>query len=263
MKVSQTQIKAYKSCRRLYELSYIENLRYNKDIEALETGKSYHSKIEQLYKTGVFECTGDKTDAMAYAYQKYICPKFKATVAEEWFEFALNEKHTLVGKVDAIAEDGLLVEHKTTSGDIGEEYVYNLQWNEQVPAYMLSHGVTEMYYTAIRKPTIRQKMKETNEEFIQRCREWYDEDTENKIRVFKVTRTPEELEEYRVQLLNTIDEMENCKLFYKNTAHCTCWGRRCEFAPICLNYDPKLEYIDFTKIDREKQKKELSENELF
>ena len=263
MRVSQTQVKAYKSCRRLYELSYVEGLKYNKSIDALDTGATYHGKIEQLYKKGYFDYTGDKTDAMAFAYEKYIYPQFKVECAEKWFEYQLNDKHTLIGKVDAIATDGLLVEHKTTSNNVGEEYIYNLQWDEQVLAYMLSHGVNEMYYTVIKKPTIRQKQNETDEEFLQRCCAWYAEDTESKVRVFKLTRTQEELDEYKEQLIATIDEMEKCKLFYRNTTHCTCWGRRCEFSQICLNYNPKLEYVDFTKIDREQKRKELSEDELF
>lgn len=263
MKVSQSQVKCYKSCKRLYELQYIEGLRYNKDIDALKTGSSYHSKIEQLYDKGYFDCTGDKTDAMALAYEKYIYPQFKVDCAEKWFEYALNEKHILIGRVDAVAKDGLLVEHKSTSGEVGEEYLYNLQWDEQVLSYMLANGVREMYYTVIRKPTIRQKKGETDEEYLQRCGEWYDEDTESKIRVFKVTRTDEEIEEYKQQLIATVDEMEQCHLYYRNTAHCTCWGRRCEYSQICLNYNPKLDYIDFTKIDREKQRKEISEDELF
>lgn len=263
MQVSQSQIRCFKACRRLYELKYIEGLQYNKDIEPLKVGASYHEKIEQLYSKGYFDCDNSKVDAMAFAYEMFIYPKFKVKVAEKWFEYQLNDKHSLIGRVDAIAEDGLLVEHKTTSSDITEEYVYNLQWDEQVLSYMLAYGVREMYYTVCKKPTIRQKTNETDEEFFERCCKWYEEDTEDKIKVFKVTRTDEEIEKYKQQLIETIDEMEKTTLFYNNTSNCTCWGRRCEYSSICLNYDAKLEYIDFTKVDKEEKRKEMSGDELY
>lgn len=263
MKVSQSQVRCYKACRRLYYLKYVEGLQYNKEIEPLQVGASYHEKIEELYNKGYFESGATKTDAMAFAYEKYIYPQFKVKGAEKWFDCQLNDKHSLIGRVDAIAEDGLLVEHKTTSSDITEEYLYNLQWDEQVLAYMLAYGVTEMYYTVCKKPTIRQKQNETDEEFFGRCCKWYDEDTNSKIKVFKVTRTQEEIDNYKQQLIDTIDEMEQQTLFYNNTSNCTCWGRRCEYSSICLNYDPKLEYVDFTKEDKEQKRKEMSEDELY
>lgn len=250
MRISYSQLRTYKECRRLYELSYVEGLKYNKPIETLETGTSYHGKIEQIYNTGDFERTGDKTDAMAIAYKKYIYPRFKVLATEQWFEYPLGN-HTLIGRVDAIAEDNKLVEHKTTSGNVGDEYLYNLQWDEQVPIYMITHGVTEMHYTVIKKPTIRQKQNESLEEYIERCAAWYDEDTQNKIGLFNITRTLEELEEYKKQLIITLDEIENNKLFFRNPSHCSCWGRRCEYSQICLNYNPNIDYIDFTKFKQE------------
>lgn len=263
MQVSQSQVKCYKACRRLYELKYIEGLQYNKDIETLQLGSSYHDKLEQLYSKGYFDCGIDKTDAMALAYEKYIYPQFKVKCAEKWFEYKLNDKHSLIGRVDAIAEDGLIVEHKTTSSDITEEYLYNLQWDEQVLAYMLAYGVTEMYYTVCKKPTIRQKQNETEEEYFERCCKWYEEDTDDKIKVFKVSRTQEEIDKYKEQLIKTIDEIEKCTLFYNNTSNCTCYGRRCEYSSICLNYDAKLDYVDFTKVDKEEKRKEMNENGLY
>ena len=250
MKVSQSQVKCYKSCRRLYDLRYNEGLRYKGEIQTLKDGTSYHEKLESLYKTGTFERTGEKADAMAAAYEKYIYPKFKVSVAEDPFETQLSDKHVLIGKVDGIAENGRLVEHKTTSYDV-DEFVYNLQFDEQVLAYMAGKGVNEMYYTVCKKPTIRQKQTETEEEFIKRCVEWYDTDTENKIRVVLVKRNWKEVDEYLDTLEKTIDEMESCKLFYRNTCNCMSYGRMCEYASICLNYDPKMEYVDFEKRERE------------
>lgn len=246
MRISVSQLKAYKACRRLYELSYIEKLKYNKPIAALETGSNYHSKVESINNCGDFERTLDVTDAMAVAYKKHIFPFLKVVKAEEWFEREFG-KHILIGRFDGIAEDGSLVEHKTTSGDVGEEYLYNLQWDDQTLFYMLSKGVNALYHTVIKKPTIRQKQGESIEEFIKRCEQWYDVDTSRKIGLFKIVRSNEEIVRYAEQLKLLLDEIENTTIYFKNPCHCQSWGRRCEYSQICLNYNPNEDYIDFTK----------------
>ena len=43
---------------------------------------------------------------------------------------------------------------------------------------MLLTGMRKVWYTVCRKPTIRQKKNETDEEFFGRMVAWYDEDTE-------------------------------------------------------------------------------------
>lgn len=262
MKISTSKIRCYKSCRRLYYFKYIEGLEYVKPIEALEDGKSYHAKIESLYKDGWFsmDLENPKITAMAMAYEKYIYPQFKCTKAEEWFELPLqkNNKYTLVGRFDAIADDGLPVEHKTTSSDVDDQYIYNLRLDEQILNYMLASGKNEMYYTVCKKPTIRQRQNETEEEFLDRCIAWYSEDTDRKIRVIKVTRNKKEIEQQKEQLLYIAKEIEKMekddkkpasagRVFYRNQCFCQQYGRTCEFACICLDYDPKLEYIEFKK----------------
>ena len=265
MKISSSKVKCYKACKRLYFLRYVEGLEYLPAISTLEDGKSYHGKLEQLYNEGYFTIDEDnpKISAMACAYEKYIYPQFKVNRAEEWFEYPLNEDITLVGRFDGIAEDGCVVEHKTTSADVDDEYIYNLQWDEQVLNYMLASGKNKIYYTVCKKPTIRQKQNETAEDFLNRCIAWYDEDTDKKIRVISVERSEKEVEAQKRQLLHIAMQMqvdeeyykflkENSGkdrevVFYRNQSHCTCYGRRCEFASICLDYDPKLEYVEFKK----------------
>ena len=255
MKISVTKLKCFESCRFAYKFRYIEKLEPVKKADVLVTGSNYHEKLEQIYKDGY--CTVDDysvESAMALAYEKYIFPKFKVKTVEEWFEYDLGKyRHTLIGRVDGVAEDGTLVEHKTTSANNLEEYEYNLQWDEQILAYMLGYGVKKMWYTIIKKPTIRQKKDETDEEFFDRMCKWYDEDTNSKIRVVSVERTDEQLEEFKEHLEILADIMENAeidqKYLYRNPLHCNCWGRRCEYSSICLNYNPDEQYVDFVKTE--------------
>ena len=67
MKISSTKVKCYKACKRLYYLKYVEGLEYTQPIDALESGKSYHAEIEDMYNNdGWFVPADDpKIHAMA------------------------------------------------------------------------------------------------------------------------------------------------------------------------------------------------------
>lgn len=249
MRLSVSRIKTFKACRRLYELKYIEHLEPVQKPEALETGSNYHKLLERI-NSGDMDALDEgysKEEAMALAYHKYIYSRFKVKEAEKWMEYDLGNGDTLVGIVDGIAEDGCIVEHKSTGMEITEAYEYNLIWDEQILSYMLMTGARKVYYTVCRKPTIRQKFSETDEDFFSRMVSWYDEDTDTKIRLLEITRTDEEVEAFRESLMDILQEMKEVKHFYKNTCHCNMWGRRCEYSSICMHYDPEQEYIEFVK----------------
>lgn len=253
---SVSRLKLFKACRRAYELRYVHNLIPVAKAEALEVGLAYHKKIEELYVNGGEIDFDDlsRENAMATAYRKYIYPHFNVEGVEDWFEHKLPDGNLLIGRTDGIAEDGSLVEHKTTSSEIGEDYEYDLQWDEQILGYMLATGARKMWYTVCRKPTIRQKKNESDEDFFWRMVEWYEEDTESKIKLIQIERTDEEVLAFRDEVQKLIAEIQNCTNFYKNCGNCNRWGRRCEYSPVCLHYDPEQEYIEFKK--REEVKRE-------
>lgn len=262
MRTSISALKLFKACRRAYQLKYVEGLEPVQTPEALETGRNYHKKIEDVCNGCLDTSDLSRESAMALAYQKYIQPQFHVKTVEEWVEYDLGDGNTLVGRIDARTENNALVEHKTTSQDIGEEYEYDLQWDEQLLAYMLMTGARQMYYTIIKKPTIRQKKNETEQEFFDRMVSWYDEDTESKIRVLFVFRTDDEVEAFRRELQETVSELANVKAYYKNTAYCNKFGRRCEYAPVCLYYDPDQEYVEFTRREKKNAVDETERTEF-
>lgn len=244
--LSATRIKLFKACRRAYELKYIEGLEPVTTADSLKIGATYHAKLEQLYKEGDFDQDFSRESAMATAYKKYIYPKFAVKASEEWQRYKLQNGEVMLGRVDGIATDGNLVEHKTTSLS-PDEYEYNLQWDEQILTYMLMTGARNVWYTICRKPTIRQKKNETEEEFYDRMVAWYDEDTDSKLAVYLLNRTDADVEEYRQSLEKIATEIAHCDDFYRNTCHCNAWGRRCEYASVCLHYDPEQEYVEFVR----------------
>ena len=248
MRASISRIKAFKACRRMWWFKYRENLIPVQPVESLETGKSYHAFLEMLENGEPLpDDDYSKAAAMARAYEKYILPQFHVVAAEKELEKPVGD-HVLHGFVDGISDDGYIVEHKTTSADISEggEYEYNLLWDEQVLAYMSLTGLRKVYYTVCRKPTIRLKKDESEEEFFERMVAWYDDDTAHKIRLFVVERTDLEVLQFEADFRAICDEMEH-PMIYTNTCHCNAWGRRCEYSSICLNYNPEQQYIEFMK----------------
>lgn len=248
MRASVSQIKAFKACRRAWYFKYSEKLEPVQVAESLQTGRKYHALLETLENGEELPEEYTKECAMATAFKKYIFPYIKVVAAEKELELPVGD-HILHGFVDGLSEDGCIVEHKTTSMDISEggEYEYNLLWDEQVLAYMALTGSRKVYYTVCKKPTIRLKKGETEEEFYQRMVEWYDEDTDQKIRLFVVERTDAEVEQFLKDFSDICDVMEQAKTLYRNTGNCTKFGRRCEYSSICLNYDPAQQYLEFTK----------------
>lgn len=255
MRGSISRLKLFKACHRAYFFRYVEGLEPVQKSEALETGTSYHERIEAMYKNPEDMSWLESEDyskeaAMARAYRLHIFHDLPVKAVEEWAE-GIAGKHILIGRVDGIAEDGALVEHKTTSLNL-DEYEYNLQWDEQMLTYMWLTDTNHIWYTLIRKPTIKQKKNETDEEFYYRMLDWYEEDTHDKIRLVKIERSDKEIKDCIQELIWTMNDIEdldegNIARWSKNTCYCNHWGRRCEYANICMNYDPNQEYVEFVK----------------
>lgn len=247
MKVSISRLKLFKACRRAYELKYIKNLVPIQKAEALEIGTSYHDKLESLYNTGEFECEPSMATAMALAYKKYIYPQFKVEEAEKDFTYDLGDGDELVGRIDAIAKDGNIVEHKTTGQTNLDEYEFSLMWDEQLLAYMLVEDVRKVYYTICRKPNIRQKQNESDEDFFKRMVDWYDDDTNEKIRLVELVKTDDDVQEFKDNLMQTLKELKTTSTMYRNTCHCSQYGRRCEYSGICLEKQLADSYVGYER----------------
>lgn len=257
MQITSSQVRAFKSCRRLYELQYIEQLKPKVTPEALQTGSSYHALVEKILKGLTYE-EDTIVGVMAEQFKVHILPKLPKIVAvEKEFKVNISEDECLIGKLDGITEDLTPVEHKTTASVIDEAYINKLQWDDQVTNYLLAMSllnnklITKAIYTVIRKPSIRLKQNETEEEYINRCREWYCEDTDKKVATFPIVRSQEDLNEKQEELIYISKEINSCKKFYRNPSHCSIMG--CQFSSICLSYVPEIGSIDFIKKDKKNE----------
>lgn len=263
MKASNSKIQCYKTCRRMYELKYVHGMRWLGSTEALEQGKSYHALLaEVLLKSDESTATAlSKTKGMVRAFEKWILPQFegkKVVECERYFEYKTKAGHTLFGYLDGVFENGELLEHKTTSSDVDGNYRIKLENDEQTMCYLLATGQTSILYTMIKKPTIRQKKGETDEDFEQRCVDWYEEDTCHKIDCQWIEKTQEELSKFEEELDSTLDEMEQQKLFFKCPTSCNKFGRMCEYFPLCNNFNENESYMNFVKYDEQEKDSSLS-----
>lgn len=251
IKLSNSAIQTFKNCRRAYELRYVMGVLPVTSADPLERGRNYHEKIESVLKGGTFEPSDPKIDAMVVGgFMAHILPDLgEVRAVEEWFEKPLPNGNVVIGRVDGILPDGRIVEHKTTSANLDEAYIAGLQNDEQILTYMWAYDVNDIVYTVCKTPTIRQKKDETDEDFYLRCCAWYAEDTESKVGIVEVHRSPEEIAEFENDLCSMTEEIEKAHFFYRCPGNCMKWGRQCEYFSICRNYDPSLTYIGFRKRD--------------
>jgi hypothetical protein len=171
--LTASMLRAYKACPRLYELQYIEGLKPEKTPTYFEMGSNYHACVEKILKKESYEADG-VVGSMANAFSLYLPWRdWNVKEIEHEFDYMLTPFCHMVGKIDAICEDGTPVEHKTTSSGIDEKFINSLAWDDQVNFYLLAltlitgKPVTRVIYTVCQKPTIRQTQKETYEEYLE------------------------------------------------------------------------------------------------
>lgn len=249
MRASNSAIRTFKACRRKYQLEYIYGFRPIEHSEAVERGLSYHECIACLLSGNEYQADSPKIAGMVKAFETYILPEIpKADAVEKWFNYETASGHKMIGRVDGATNSGIVIEHKTTSGLIDASYFQRLDFDEQIPTYLIGMKAKEVLYTVCSTPTIRQKKNETDEEFAQRCFEWYDGGDQSKITFVNIVVSEEKLDEFSKEQDAILTEMENCNLFYRNPDHCMKWGRLCEYASICDHCDPSLDYIEFERV---------------
>ena len=169
-KLTTSQVKCFKTCRKRYFLEYVENLKPVETPKALEIGTLYHRGIEILLKTGSMdraiaemhkEIRYDQDpyqDEITYFIVKQMIIAFvRCSGYQHWqivsverpFEVSTGYAKRLMGKIDGIIKktDGdnqgcYLLEHKTTSqwGVDGSTYLHNLLWDEQSTNYLYAHA---------------------------------------------------------------------------------------------------------------------------
>lgn len=180
----------FAACHRAYRIAYVDLYRPAIEPEALSFGTAMHALLEN-YWNGVSrfilpppsEGLDDyRTATLKALYNGYVnryeaedSLKYELVGAEIGFEAPLMNPETgamsktwhLAGKIDAIAREKatgktIIVEHKTTSADIGpgSDYWRKIPIDGQVSGYYIGaktagYEAQNCLYDVIRKPTIK------------------------------------------------------------------------------------------------------------
>ena len=237
MIITASMLTTYKKCRRRFFFEYIENLRPSVTPEALEIGTNYHEQLSMVLSGGKPDVS-TLPGIMADAFNRFLPWKdWGITETEKEFIVPIGGGHELAGKIDAIAEGGLVVEHKTTGYAIDEKYMRKLELDDQINCYLLATNTDRVLYTVCQKPTIRKDV-------LERARDWYDD---TKVQAFTVHRNEQEIRDFQQELVAICNEIEGCLLYYKNPSACTLVP--CSYRDICLDYDPEC-FMGYVKKER-------------
>ena len=186
-KLTNSMRSKFAACHRAYKLAYVDLKRPLVTSEALSFGTAMHEFLEAYWsgkQPDFTKTTGDvyKDVTLGALFDGYVERwglsdevNYEKVGAEIYFEAPLMNPETggvsktwkLAGKIDAIAKEKstgkiVIVEHKTTSQDIGpgSDYWRKIPIDGQVSGYYVGAQVNgydaqDCVYDVIRKPSIR------------------------------------------------------------------------------------------------------------
>ena len=289
-KLTNSMRSKFNACHRAYKIAYVDLIRPAKASEALTFGTAMHALLES-YWTGTNPDFASITTGDAYKdmtiialYDGYIekwgghdTLDYERIGAEIGFEAPLMNPETggvsktwvLAGKIDAIAKDKttgkhIIVEHKTTSQDIGpgSDYWKKLPIDGQVSGYYvgvstLGYDVDVCLYDVIRKPTIKPykatpedkrkynkdgSLSKTCREFDETPDEWYarlKKDIAERPDYYyarvSVVRSEDDLMDYLFDMWavgREIADAERIGRWSRNPNACSVYGS-CEYFDVC------------------------------
>lgn len=169
-KLTTSQVKCFKTCRKRYQLEYVECLKPIETPKALEIGTLYHAGLEMLLsgvpfdviEVNLMDKQRDNAARMGIDFDPlnaYIAiemcrawnresgwQNWQIISVEKSFEVSTGYAKRMLGKIDGLVirpETGkpYLIEHKSTSqwGQDGSDYLHNLLWDEQSTNYLYAH----------------------------------------------------------------------------------------------------------------------------
>lgn len=293
----------FNACHRAYKIAYVDMVRPVKTSDALTFGTAMHALLEAYWGgQESLALTGDDYAdvTLRCLYEGYKArweaedaERYERVGAEFGFEVPLMNPETggvsktwkLAGKIDAIAKDRttgrhIIVEHKTTSQDIGpgSDYWKKLPIDGQVSGYYvgaqsLGYEVDVCLYDVIRKPTIRpykatpeenRKYKKDGtlyagqHEFDEGLDEWKErlmadiaERPDYYFARVEVVRMESDLAEYLYDMWavgREIADAERTGRFSRNPNACSVFGS-CEYFDVCTGCASLKDETLFKKID--------------
>jgi hypothetical protein len=152
-----------------------------------------------------------------------------------------SQRFTQFGFVDMLPDSRVLWEHKTAS-QVDGNYLEKLWSDSQITGYVaalrdIGIDVRQVLYDVAVKPRLRQKKKETTDEFYERIADWHlTEPTAYRRETVYIS--DRQIQDWREDTWQTTQELLAARrsgYWPRNTRRCYDYFRPCEFVPLCQN----------------------------
>jgi RecB family exonuclease len=269
--LTQSSLKTFRACQRLYRLRYVEGWRTRETPEPLHFGTLLHAGLEAWWSHLGDDRLPAALDAIAHEQDPWLRARAEVMLLaynERWrredlevlgvevqFQAPLVNPHTgrqartlvLGGKIDAVVRtpDGrvLIVEHKSTGEDPspGSTYRLRLRMDPQISLYFdgaaaLGWDAAGCLYDVLVKPRIRPGKTETPDQFRERLIDTISSAPDAYLQRFEVARLARDLDEAREDVWQVAALVRNSRregVAPRNADSCIRYGRPCEFLPVC------------------------------
>jgi len=291
--ITTSEQRCYLRCREEHRLRYVDRWRLREQpATALALGTAVHAGLEVWWRTGghgihrateavrqageqagldAYELTRAKVMLAAYhARWQHEQEHLTTTAVECVFTTTLGglswgRGWKLGGKYDALAYSGdhresCVVEHKTTSEDIGPGSAYwrRLSIDPQLRNYCLASGYRLVLWDVLRKPGLRpdratpperlrrrldgqlyagqREHDESQADWQQRLVDWYLAEGDLALQRRWIHVLDHELDDARAELEVVADEIAQVRpgcVQPRSTEACTRYGRPCDYQPVC------------------------------
>lgn len=187
---------------------------------------------------GYFSLYGKQFDGQFWPEKRFNVPIINPATG------AASRRFRLAGKADGLLLNDTgywLVEYKTT-GVMDKTYVDRLSLDAQMTTYLCglqrqdNISIEGVIYRIIRKPTIRQRQKETILQFTARLTADYKSRPDFYFYEERLYRSKEDLHEFERELWDIAQDMGECHKqgrWYRDTTRCGTFGR-CDYMDLCL-----------------------------
>jgi hypothetical protein len=238
-------------CPRKFEFSYVELIRPDRQADALRFGSAYHYCQEELdagtpwknicaevARRCVTEIETQQVLRLVAEHRRHYDDTFIVEATEQKYATDIGGV-ACEGKLDRLIRlaDGRLAlqEYKTSSEDISPGSIYwrRLRVDIQVGMYLHASGADCVVYDVCRKPSIRQRQKESVTEYGERLTDDIRARPEFYFQRQEINRLASDADD-TVADVQAVASLISLQQFPRNTAACTRFGTCCYFQ-LCSN----------------------------
>lgn len=285
MKISNSEMGVFKSCRRKYWFEYVEGLKAKFKALALTLGSAYHLGVEMVLKGNPYFAdeldatddleTVDKmiVEIMVDHFETHFTIDCELIEIEQSFKVEITSGIEFIGRMDGLVKiDGeyWILEHKTVAS-IDSRYWWHIALNDQTSSYIIAamkmgYQVKGVLYVVIEKCGTKRKLATPPENLRYKndgglyanCRLEDETDMEYAGRVLKwydekcriqsrfIVRTPEQILTRQCEIIDVCRDIEAAKNDNSYYANPgSCRTFPCPFESLCVNDSPEIREVKF------------------